>query len=307
LRQRRRVAVYGICRDEAGRTLLVRGSDRHSSFPGVWHLPGGGVEHGEDPEHALVREFVEETGLDIEVGPPREIVTNLIERPERDELLHTDRILFDVRVRGGSLRAEQGGTSDQARFFGADELAGLTLTSFTTRFLGAGVPFGGEPGDPGAAVAASVPVSREGLTHVQRFAAYGLTTDPAGRYLLTRIADGYPGAGTWHLPGGGTDFGESTATALARELVEETGQVGEVGRLLSVEHFHNPAALGPERRPIDWHTVRSVFRVEVAHPTPPIVHDRGGSTDQAAWIDRSELGKLELNAFARRVISGYAP
>lgn len=30
-----------------------------------WHIPGGGVEEGEDPVHALVREINEELGLDI--------------------------------------------------------------------------------------------------------------------------------------------------------------------------------------------------------------------------------------------------
>ena len=53
---------------------------------------------------------------------------------------------------------------------------------------------------------------------VQRFGAYGYVTDPDGRVLLTLIADGYPGAGRWHLPGGGTDFGESPTDCLGGYL-----------------------------------------------------------------------------------------
>lgn len=33
----------------------------------LWTLPGGGVEHGEDPYHAVIREVEEETGYAIEV------------------------------------------------------------------------------------------------------------------------------------------------------------------------------------------------------------------------------------------------
>jgi ADP-ribose pyrophosphatase YjhB (NUDIX family) len=140
---------------------------------------------------------------------------------------------------------------------------------------------------------------------VQRFSAYGLVTDPADRILLTRISDGYPGAGTWHLPGGGTDFGEQPKIALDRELREETGQAGRVGALMAIAYAHNPAAYGPEKRPIDWHTVRAIFRVHVTGPTEPRVHDHGGSTDRAAWFTLAELRELPLNKLARGIIAKY--
>jgi 8-oxo-dGTP diphosphatase len=304
MRQRRRIGVYGICRD-GDRLLLVRASAT-TLTPGVWQLPGGGVGHGEGPHEALLREFGEETGLDVTVDGLHLIRTDFFVHPERDQVIHLDRIVFDVTDKGapaGTAIAEAAGTTDEVRWMTPAEVAEVPLMPWVAEVLG--LPFRPEAATP-EQIAAAVPAPvAEPVTHVQRFAAYGLVTDPAGRLLLTRIATGYPGAGTWHLPGGGTDFGETVEAGLRRELVEETGQVGVVGDLLWVEHFHNPAAYGPEKRAIDWHTVRSIFRVTVSTPTDPIIKDVGGSTDAVSWFTRSELGELNLNKLARSVISEF--
>jgi ADP-ribose pyrophosphatase YjhB (NUDIX family) len=110
--------------------------------------------------------------------------------------------------------------------------------------------------------------------------------------LLTRIAAGYPGAGCWHLPGGGTDYGEQPGTALIRELVEETGQEGRLIELLGVASHRDAASLGPEGYPIDWHGVRAFYRVIVDKPTEVAVHDVGGSTSEARWMPLAEVAAL---------------
>jgi ADP-ribose pyrophosphatase YjhB (NUDIX family) len=141
-----------------------------------------------------------------------------------------------------------------------------------------------------AAVAGDSPTRR------QRFAAYGFATDPAGNILLTLIAPGYPGAGRWHLPGGGTDFGETAEAGLRREIVEETAQLGEIGPLISVSHRHQPSVLGPEQVAMDWHGIRVIYRVRVAEPTTPTVLDSGGSTAAAAWFSPASVAGLSLTA-----------
>ncbi len=119
--------------------------------------------------------------------------------------------------------------------------------------------------------------------------------------LLTRIADGYPGAGCWHLPGGGTDYGEQPGVALIRELVEETGQHGRLVELLGVASHRDAASLGPEGYPIDWHGVRAFYRVACRLPTDLRVLDVGGSTSEARWFapdELAELGRTEVTAEA---------
>jgi ADP-ribose pyrophosphatase YjhB (NUDIX family) len=295
----RRVGAYGLCRDDRGRVLLTRNSDA-SEFPGRWGLPGGGVEQGEHPDDAVVREFREETGLDVRISGLNEVTADVSRLPSTGDLEHIDRIIYTCAVYGGDLRNETAGTTDLVGWAGPAELDTWPLMPFTARLLGRpvdDVPFPNEPDVAPPATPASV----------QRFGAYALATDPDGRVLLTKIADGYPGAGRWHLPGGGTDHGETPVQALARELVEETSQRGRVTGLLEINHRHNPAALGPEGVAVDWHVVRVLFRVVIDTPTPPVVtEEAGGSTAAAAWFPPDRAARLPLTEVARTALRRLA-
>jgi 8-oxo-dGTP diphosphatase len=307
--QQRRIAAYGICRDEDGRVLLTRAS-AFSDMPGVWHLPGGDLKHGEHPEWAVIRGFSEETGLAVRVTGAHTVLADIGPLPFRDVESHHDRVIFDVAMEGGDLRHEADGSTDLVRWVAPAELTELPLMPFTARLLG--VPPRPELIEETLRTAARVtlpetvapaPTAPRG----QRFAAYGLVTDPAGRVLLTRIAGSYPGAGRWHLPGGGTDFGEQPDVGFLRELVEEGGQYGRITGLLRVSHRRNPAARGPEGYPIDWHSVRVTYLAVVDEPTPAVVTEAaGGSTAEARWFGLDEARTLALTDVALAALEWLA-
>ncbi|RAO00557.1 NUDIX hydrolase [Micromonospora noduli] len=298
----RRVGVYGLLRD-SGRVLVVR-DGAEGEFPGVWRLPGGAVGHAEDPERAVVREVAEQAGLTVAVTRLLAVVADVATFAEGKAALHTDRLLFELNTPhgarpesagpGGGSRGVGAGLVDQVCWLSLAEVAQLPLTPFTAEALGLPVT----PLPPAAHRSWDLFPPQHPDRRL-RFGAYGLVTDPAGRILLTQIAEGYPGAGLWHLPGGGTDHGEQPATGLLREVVEEGGQVGRVVELLGVNNLHNPAALGPEGRPLDWHGVRVIYRVLVDVPTDAVVTESaGGSTARAGWFTRDEAADLPLSDIA---------
>lgn len=65
----RRRAARVLAVSPAGRVLLFEGGDPDRPQVRIWHAPGGGVEAGESDAEAAVREFREETGLPIALGP----------------------------------------------------------------------------------------------------------------------------------------------------------------------------------------------------------------------------------------------
>jgi ADP-ribose pyrophosphatase YjhB (NUDIX family) len=294
----RRIAAYAVTTDADGRVLLVRASTR-SGTPGVWSLPGGAVDHGEDPNHTVVRETAAETGLSVAVTGLRDVLADMRSLPHRGVTIHTDRLIYTVSVRGGTLIDRVGHPTDLARWHTPADAEKLRLRPFTAAALSLPSVLGlsAASADLRPEEAPDFPSFHaypgpDGLHRAQRFAAYAIATDPHENLLLTRIAAGYPGAGRWHLPGGGTDYGEQPGTALIRELVEETGQRGRLVELLGVASHRDAASLGPEGYPIDWHGVRAFYRVMVDAPTEVTVGDVGGSTSEAGWMPLKEVAGL---------------
>ena len=121
-----RVAAYSVVvRD--GAVLLARYT---GSAPPRWSLPGGGLDHGEDPRDAAVREVEEETGYRVEL---RQLLTVesfrvLLQRPGGPVDHQTVCVVYSAEVVGGELRPEVGGTSDTAAWIPFPELGRIGRT-----------------------------------------------------------------------------------------------------------------------------------------------------------------------------------
>jgi 8-oxo-dGTP diphosphatase len=128
------------------------------------------------------------------------------------------------------------------------------------------------------------------VTRTQRLGAYAVVVVDS-RILLTRISPvGYP-AGTWTLPGGGVDHGESPHDAVVRELYEETGLRALSSRLVDVHDVH-VVAPGRDDRFEDYHGVHLLYAVSVDPTIEPHVVEQGGTTDVVRWVPVADVGSV---------------
>ncbi|GAB2469967.1 NUDIX domain-containing protein [Xylanimonas ulmi] len=216
MRDAQRVAAYGVAVRQ-GSVLLTRASGR-SSTPGLWCLPGGGVEHGEDPRDTVRREVAEETGLRVAVGMDPWVLSDVVDLPGEGTRLHTVRVVYPVTVIGGDVRDEEAGSTDHAEWTPLDQaLTRDPMAPFTTRMVK-------------RALAAQ---NNAGAARPIRNVAVGLVVRD-GHVL----AEEYPRIDGHHrflrAIGGGIAFGERAADAVVREFHEELGVAVTHVRLLDV-------------------------------------------------------------------------
>jgi 8-oxo-dGTP diphosphatase len=135
--ERVRVSSYALLQDKS-RILLCRISSQVPNAAGKWTLPGGGLDFGEAPDRAVVREVMEETGLQIRVTGLATVDSQLFDLP--DERVHVIRILYRAKVSGGTLQDETDGSTDVARWHTHQEALRLPLVEAAR--IGLSIVFG---------------------------------------------------------------------------------------------------------------------------------------------------------------------
>lgn len=131
---RTRVAAYAVCRDDDGRVLLCHIAPSVGAGD-LWTLPGGGLDFGESPTTAVLRELLEETGYRGEVLDLLDVSDRLFAEVADAGRLHAIRIVYTVRVVGGVLRDEPDGSTDTCRWVTLDEAGHLRLGELARRTL----------------------------------------------------------------------------------------------------------------------------------------------------------------------------
>ena len=126
--RRTRIGSYSLCLDDSGRILLARLSALEVDV-GAWTMPGGGIEFGEHPDAAAVRELEEETGLIGEIVDVAGIFSHVYRKStfSGGGDLHFLGIVYRMRIVGGELRDEVDGTTDTCAWLSPAELAPLRL------------------------------------------------------------------------------------------------------------------------------------------------------------------------------------
>ena len=280
LPRRQRIGAYAvIVRD--GMVLLCRLAPWLSESP-LWTLPGGGVEFGEDPRDAVVREVHEETGLDAMIGDSAHVHSVRFHASNSGTDMHSVRIVYDGWVPRDApephVVERDGSTVDAAWFPLADVASGAVTVS----------------GLVSDALAAHAPAAR------QRLAAYALVRR-GDEVLLTRIS----ATGAHRAPGPCPAAASTTASRpplpWCARCGRRPGSTATVGDLLGVhdEHFTGTAPTG---RTEDFHGVHLVFAADVGTEDAGVV-ETGGTTDRVAWV---ALGDVTGGRVAVTDVVGFA-
>jgi mutator protein MutT len=124
------VGVGAIVLD-GNRVLLVKRA--HEPLKGEWSVPGGAVEVGETLEQAIRREVLEETCLDVEVGPIVDVLDRI--RYDVDGRVQFHYVLIDYLCRPLRGTVHCASDADEAAWVDRTDLASYGVAAETVNVI----------------------------------------------------------------------------------------------------------------------------------------------------------------------------
>lgn len=261
--------------DPRGRVLIQERDDRAPAWPDMWCLPGGGLEHGEQPVDGAARELAEETGVVVDPADLDDL-GRFTQSTHRYGVFAARTTLGDDDVECHEGR--------QMAFVAPERLSGLDVIPATRlvephlRDWTVAHPFDRGP-DP------------------RRFAGI-ILVDRRG-WILLQERDEFPRIDPekWGLAGGHVDPGEDFEPAAHRELEEETGVRLPAGGLQLFREF-----VVDHREAYGTWDVMQVF-VAATDLTDADIDCREGR--QIVFVDPAVARGLDLSSAATDIVPAF--
>ncbi len=271
--------------DDSGRILFQRRSDFREAW---WGLPGGILELGENFEQCVMREVLEETGLQVE--PTR--LLGVYSSPDFDVLYPNGdeaqqlTVAYACRIVGGAERPD-GDETLENRFFSPHELAAINIPSWYTLMAKHYIegtpqskPYFDPPYSPDCDGNWWMDLRKHtGPERLLTVGAGAVIQNEAGQVLLT-----FRREGLWGIPAGLMDLGETAAGTLVREAKEEMNADIVVRELVGV--FTGPDSYHTYPDGNEVQIVSVLFRADLLNTD---LKPDGDETRDLRWFNPDEL------------------
>ncbi len=243
-----RMTASSIVTNEAGELLLIQRHDIRT-----FDVPGGGIDPGELPTEAAVRETFEETGLHVR---PSQLL-GLYHWPNEPNAFLS--LYFRCELLGGNLRPSE--ETPQVAFFTPNALPKRILPMHRQRISHSLTHEGSQPLQLAQPMTLTHKAGKKVLGRILfpiqrwrrrrngqppwpepetwRMGAFTIIRNEAGAVLWIKRTD----RDLWNLPGGGAENEEPPWETAVRETYEETGCQVRLCDLTSVNSYTDEANL----------------------------------------------------------------
>ena len=116
------LTVRGLVKKD-NKILILRRHPKSRNNPHKWELPGGKVDPGEFFDNALIREFKEETNLEVEIESLFEVVQDEFISRRTNRPISTVQLMMNLEIIGGEVKISD--EHDDFKWVSNEELKNL--------------------------------------------------------------------------------------------------------------------------------------------------------------------------------------